>query len=102
MQQPAIPAYSPRSPRGEETSSNWGTKLRPPIEEDHYIMSVGSDAREFKSMLEGSASRASGVTNADVKLKSDIERLGEPVKIDNKEEIYRELMEEMSVPPMTK
>jgi hypothetical protein len=35
-------------------------------------------------------------------LKSDIERRGAPVVIDIKEDVYREIMEEMSVPPMTK
>ena len=58
VQQPAIPAYSPRSPRPprELESSTWGTKMEDPsmygrqqpqpVEEENYMS--GSDARDFK------------------------------------------------------
>ena len=64
----------------------------------------GSDARDFRTFLSGSPfaeGRSSQATNVGVRLKSDIER-AEPVVIDNAAEIFKEINDEMSVPPMTR
>ena len=67
----------------------------------------GSDARDFGTFLHGHGSpfgegRSSQATNVGVVLKSDIERLGAPVIINNEADIFKEINDEMSVPPMTK